>query len=371
MANLRSRIRSGISFLLATVLVIPLLAAPGAAATASPGEPELVGTALASLRDDYTLLITGSTSRSLVPRMDRFGVGRGSAERAADTLRRRAADAAYGLHFISADVQLLDIVTTATPQGIALRATEDVRLSFWSDHYAHDPARDVTLERIPHTFTFALRSGAWVLEADVEQRFPASSVPIPGAMLPPPSGVRQTGGKAGASSPLAAGYYDWAAAADYLRRYVYNYNTAYRRFDNQVPGGDCTNFVSQALRAGGWQDAPGFYQDPHYWWYNFLNQTWSWVNVGYLMQFMQTSGRVQFLAYLNDLWIGDVLQIDFGANGTMDHSMMVDDKISSDLTGIFMTYHTTDTYHKALADIVASLPLGSNNYYAERIIGTY
>lgn len=65
--------------------------------------------------------------------------------------------------------------------------------------------------------------------------------------------------------------YNYSAMANYLEKYWKNYNPSYRSFKNK--GGDCTNFISQALRAGGWKDKPGWYRNANYWWYNSANQS--------------------------------------------------------------------------------------------------
>src|ERR671932_2823663 len=54
-----------------------------------------------------------------------------------------------------------------------------------------------------------------------------------------------------ASPAVAALAYDGAAAAKYADQYATSYNKAYPSFANK--GGDCANFVSQALFAGGIQ----------------------------------------------------------------------------------------------------------------------
>ena len=43
--------------------------------------------------------------------------------------------------------------------------------------------------------------------------------------------------------------YNTAAAVDYARTYCQNYNPRYKNYERQ--GGDCANFVSQCLIAGG------------------------------------------------------------------------------------------------------------------------
>ncbi len=47
--------------------------------------------------------------------------------------------------------------------------------------------------------------------------------------------------------------YDYKAMVAYAQKYWNNYNPAYPDFNGQGAGGDCTNFVSQALKAGGWK----------------------------------------------------------------------------------------------------------------------
>ena len=86
-----------------------------------------------------------------------------------------------------------------------------------------------------------------------------------------------------------AGGYNYKAMANYLEKYWSKYNPAYRNFSGK--GGDCTNFASQALRAGGWKDKAGWYKNANYWWYNNSNQTWSWTSVDYWATFAKNSGR--------------------------------------------------------------------------------
>ena len=107
--------------------------------------------------------------------------------------------------------------------------------------------------------------------------------------------------------------YNYQAMATYLEKYWSNYNPAYRSFAGK--GGDCTNFVSQALRAGGWADKSGWYKSSDNWWYNETNQTWSWVNVDYLGTFARSSGRCTMLDNVWKLRVGDFLQVK-AANAT-------------------------------------------------------
>ncbi|MGW1881175.1 amidase domain-containing protein [Streptomyces sp. NPDC001970] len=153
--------------------------------------------------------------------------------------------------------------------------------------------------------------------------------------------------------------YNYSAMAKYAEKYWKNYNSSYRKF-NDV-GGDCTNFISQSLRAGGWKNDTGWYKSYKNWWYNSSNQTTSWVNVNYWASFALYSDRAYNLDNVYKLGIGDILQMDFSNNGSKDHSMITTYKSG----GVpYLTYHSTNTYRKSVASIVASNPRAT--YYAFR-----
>jgi len=62
-------------------------------------------------------------------------------------------------------------------------------------------------------------------------------------------------------------YYSREEAVKYAQRYALVPNKQYKYFGvNQNMGGDCTNFVSQCLYAGG---IPFSYNKRNPWWYNF------------------------------------------------------------------------------------------------------
>lgn len=154
---------------------------------------------------------------------------------------------------------------------------------------------------------------------------------------------------------LKAGY-NYAAMASYLERYWSNYNPDYRRFDN-----DCTNFVSQALRAGGWQDKTGWYGNANYWWYNSLNQSRSWINVDYWGTFARNSGRTSMLSNVWYLQRGDVLQVTNPGSGQKVHTMMV----SYVNNGVpYFTYHTSNRYRRSMNQVL--LDWKDATYYAYR-----
>ncbi|MDW4914714.1 amidase domain-containing protein [Streptomyces californicus] len=159
--------------------------------------------------------------------------------------------------------------------------------------------------------------------------------------------------------PSVSASYKYSEMAKYAEKYWKNYNTSYRRF-NDV-GGDCTNFISQALRAGGWKNDTGYYKSYKNWWYNSANQTTSWVNVNYWASFALYSGRTYNLDNVYKLGIGDILQMDFTGNRSKDHSMITTYKSG----GVpYLTYHSTNTYRKSVKSLVAQNPRAT--YYAFR-----
>ncbi|MFE9406443.1 amidase domain-containing protein [Streptomyces sp. NPDC006530] len=146
--------------------------------------------------------------------------------------------------------------------------------------------------------------------------------------------------------------YDYAAMAAYAEKYWKNYNPAYRQFNGA--GGDCTNFVSQALKAGGWKNVPGSTSDYRNWWYDGALQTNSWVGVNDFAWFTLSNQRATNLANVYQMDVGDVLQMDFDRDGSKDHSMMVTYRSSTGTP--YLTYHSTNTYRKSLASLIASYP---------------
>ncbi|MET8977454.1 amidase domain-containing protein [Streptomyces sp. NPDC004539] len=161
-----------------------------------------------------------------------------------------------------------------------------------------------------------------------------------------------------ADASLAAGY-NYSAMAKYAEKYWKNYNSAYRKFDGK--GGDCTNFISQSLRAGGWKNKSGWYRNANYWWYNSSNQTYSWTGVDHWATFAKKSGRTSILGNVYSMGIGDILQMDFDRAGGKDHSMIATHVANGQP---YLTYHSTNTYRRSMASIVKAYP--NATYYAHR-----
>jgi cell wall-associated NlpC family hydrolase len=163
---------------------------------------------------------------------------------------------------------------------------------------------------------------------------------------------------AGASSG-----YGGTAAAQYADTYWSAYNSAYPSFANK--GGDCTNFVSQALLAGGIQMRTSSTGDAD--WYMLQNRkkysySASWVsaqdNSVFLSQHLPgvtrvadiTGAKPGQLVSDGDAQPGDVVLYDWNNDGTFDHEAIIaatDGTANADGSPDYdeVDAHTTNRYH--------------------------
>ncbi|MEW2166487.1 amidase domain-containing protein [Streptomyces sp. NPDC007084] len=180
----------------------------------------------------------------------------------------------------------------------------------------------------------------------------------------PPSAARSaiTPNPAAKPKNLKASGYDYKAMVAYAAKYWKSYNPAYPDFNGEGAGGDCTNFVSQSLKAGGWKHVPGYTNDFHNWFGTADIQSDSFIGVNEFSWFALSSKRVTSLANVYQLDIGDVLQMDFNKDGSKDHSMIVTYRSPQGVP--YLSYHSTNTYNRSVASIIASYPNAA--YYAYR-----
>ena len=177
----------------------------------------------------------------------------------------------------------------------------------------------------------------------------AGTVPVPAPYKDVLASLSGTERRAGPPAGL-----DYSAMYRYATTHWDNYNPDFRSWPN-----DCTNFISQILRTGGWKHDTGWYKSNSNWWYNSVNQTFSWAGAENWAQF-----ATRRTTHLNNVWElvwTDILQLDFDQNDNMNHSMFVN-RTSS--TNIYLAYHTSDHYNKPLTEILDQYP--NAWYYAYR-----
>lgn len=180
-----------------------------------------------------------------------------------------------------------------------------------------------------------------------------------------------------ASFQLAQATISRDAMVRYLYLYALTPSPSYCNFENSgTRGGDCTNFVSQAMAAGGWSqvflgDLDAFTQrsNPSVWFYNGIAQSYTWINAGYFFNFIKDRPRARTVGRVADLIPGDVISVDFnpGANDGIDHTMVVSRKANDGTT--YLAYHTNNTLDKTFYQFWKESDPNSK-YYAWSLISS-
>jgi hypothetical protein len=161
----------------------------------------------------------------------------------------------------------------------------------------------------------------------------------------------------------AAFAYDGAAAAAYADSYWQNYNPAWSSFANS--GGDCTNFVSQALYAGGiaMRTSPP-YTGNAAWYMQKTRRRWSyalpWVNAQdqSIFALQHLLGVSQVASYYglapgttaaDNAGQGDIVLYDWNNDGIYDHEAIItaSDRANPDGTANWdlVDAHTNNRFH--------------------------
>jgi hypothetical protein len=145
--------------------------------------------------------------------------------------------------------------------------------------------------------------------------------------------------------------YSRYASSAYAIQYALSPNPAYPPFPN-----DCTNFVSQALLAGGWTMIDGYHSNNDVWWYglsHFSKASYTWAGAHNLSQFLATSGRAKACKE-SELKLGDVVQC--SKDGHVFHSTIVTKAglCTAEGDGPFLSYHTNNVLNKDLAKFKAA-----------------
>ncbi|MFD7663671.1 amidase domain-containing protein [Streptomyces sp. NPDC059788] len=276
--------------------------------------------------------------------------------------------AALGEAYTGADTRVIVDDTRLTGRRATVQVTESTTLTYKKVR-GDEPATTGFKARHELDFT-AVEGGKWELTG-IRSRDEG-----PGAINAP---TLRTAAVAGDGNPMpdaptaatsrpsrpaprkqASAGYGYAAMAAYSEKYWRNYNPEYRKFN--AAGGDCTNFLSQALKAGGWKPEGGSASDYRKWWYDTNYQSDSWVGANEWSWYALNSRRVTSLSNVYQMDVGDVMQMDFDGDGSKDHSMMTTYRSSSGVP--YLTYHSTNTYRKSVASIIASYP--DSVYYAYR-----
>jgi len=176
-------------------------------------------------------------------------------------------------------------------------------------------------------------------------------------------------------SPASAYSYNREAAA------AYAYNNALIDVPNsaffQNAGGDCANFASHCLKAGGWvysvdKYVPTYsaYKSDLSWFFYSTSpgcKSYSWGGAQNMYNFLSKSGRanpVSVVYNLDQLQKGDIIQSDTGNDG-WDHTMVVSDKRNGI---IYLSYHNAKVRDISFADMKSRM-ISQANGKPVRFIG--
>lgn len=145
--------------------------------------------------------------------------------------------------------------------------------------------------------------------------------------------------------------YNRNKAVDYAKKYALSPNPSFKYFaDYETYGGDCTNFISQCLFAGG---APMSYGTEYAWWYkksnsiNTQNDTWSisWAVAHSLFWALKVNKERNYkgpkgleVNSVNELELGDIISYE-NDEGVIYHTAIITSFGSS---GPLISQHTFD-----------------------------
>lgn len=173
----------------------------------------------------------------------------------------------------------------------------------------------------------------------------------------------------------AQSYNRWAAVS-YARQHAsadrgpdnnYAYNPSYKSYGN-----DCANFVSQCLRAGGWQDTGWFYYSDYNWFNNsggfgYHQSTWSWFNATDLLWFSYYSGRGYFINSWSQAQPGDIAFVNWDGSFPPTHAVIIS---AVDAWGnIYLAQHSNNRLDKPLWQYYADKPRAA--FWVFHVTGTY
>ena len=148
---------------------------------------------------------------------------------------------------------------------------------------------------------------------------------------------------------MRMGTYQRAKAVSYAHRWAYGRNPSY--YDYEKLGGDCTNFASQCLHAGG-----GImnYTPTFGWYYISANRKApAWTGVPYLFNFLtrkeKTVGPAGKVCGLGDLLPGHLVQLSFDGSSFRHCPVVVSVGQPVQPSSILLAAHSYDADYRPLS----------------------
>ena len=149
------------------------------------------------------------------------------------------------------------------------------------------------------------------------------------------------------SDKIAKRYYDYPeaknsginlrVAIDYATRYAVNQNGAYYYWS----GADCTNFVSQILKAGGVQEVYTGNQFSGWWYRGKSNVSVSWIQAKTFAKYMGVGYTCtsSWSTFTSNVRQGDIISYDKSRDGDYDHMAFL---CAAEGTNLYIAQHTSN-----------------------------
>lgn len=224
-------------------------------------------------------------------------------------------------------------------------------------------AVDVSGYGVSHKLSFVESGSYWLISCDeyiddmltvVEEEATEGDTLLDG-------GIRQAGVSAiGGNLSQTAKYtryaaYNPEAAVAYSNTWVYSgatlstsanypsyYNPAYYNFNSL--GGDCANFASQSIYAGGMPQVVGTAYGMDGWYYKTSSdRSASWTGAAQLRTWMGNNRGAMVTATASSTWMGCPVFVDWTSNGSYDHAYFCVGLNSSGTP--IINSHNYDKYH--------------------------
>lgn len=166
--------------------------------------------------------------------------------------------------------------------------------------------------------------------------------------------------------------YDREAAAAYAKKWALGHNPNYKNYEDW--GGDCTNFISQAVHAGKIPfDHIGNDILTQWYWYSDKSRTPSWTAAEPFYKYIsrnntentQNFGIYTRPAEYNELEIGDIVQLTY--EGSAFHTMIITEVI---LEGDYLIDYLVSQHTYDLQNYPLSLKTEGERRYI-KILGYY
>ncbi|WP_328845275.1 amidase domain-containing protein [Streptomyces sp. NBC_00258] len=370
-------------------------AAPAPAALSSDDTEGMMDITSGYLKERANVITTEGAEKAKKAAPAAPAKGKMTAALAAKTAREYAALALLRAQlnqdnggYSRAEVSVTPVTTTVEGDAATMEVTEDARL-----YYPNVPAGDPEYEEysVPHTLTFVRGSdGGWLLDSDkidasLTGPGPVTQLGQPGSATPSDAeseGQLEAGGstvpvtdveddkpletdpaEGSVGTRAANAGYSYGKMVSYANKYWKNANSDYRKY-----GSDCTNFISQAMRSGGWNTTAGSFvtrKDNKKWFYGSFESTtsYTWAGAENWYWFAKKhSKRTRILSNVWQLLSADVLQADWKRDGIIDHTMIVTKRGSKG--EIYLTYHTPSKHNVKLSTLLRKYPNAA--WYAHR-----